>query len=71
MNEANQHMLEQLERTASAMLTHIEALKSARGEPALVDAQENLYADAVAMREQSQALEDHLADQSQRVYLGG
>jgi hypothetical protein len=71
MNEANRPMLEQLQRTARDLLTHIEDLKSARGDTAVVDAQETLYADAVAMREQSQALERHLFEQSQRVYLGG
>jgi hypothetical protein len=71
MNESNRHMLEQLERTAHDMLSHIEQLKAARAEPDVAHAQENLYADAVAMRTQSHALEQHLEEQSQRVYLGG
>jgi hypothetical protein len=71
MNDQNRHILEQLERTAHELLSHIEQLKAARGETAVVDAQETLYADAVAMRQQSHALEQHLFEESQRVYLGG
>jgi hypothetical protein len=71
MNESNRHILEQLERTAHELLSHIEQLKDARGEPERETAQEHLYADAVAMRQQSHALEQHLEEQSRRVYLGG
>jgi hypothetical protein len=71
MNEHNRQMIEDLERTAHELLSHINELKSAHTAPELETAQEHLYADAMAMREQSRALERHLNEDAQRVYLGG